>query len=147
MEKTTISLAIRKKIEHVFSDLGSDELLNKCLHGRTQNANEAINQIIWQKCPKRVFVERFPLECGVASAVIYYNNGYHGLNNVFQKLRIDSGICFRKFATEFDKKRIDYMDKKSTHKVMNERKRKRHNKKGFEDKNAKKGVNYEAGGF
>ena len=79
MEKTTISLAIcKKKIEHVFRDLGSDELLKKCLYGRTQNANEAINQIIWQKCPKRVFVERFTLECGVASAVIYY----HGLNNV-----------------------------------------------------------------
>ena len=29
------------------SDLGSDSQLERCLHGQTQNCNEALNQLIW----------------------------------------------------------------------------------------------------
>ena len=51
----------RDKIMHIFRDPGSEELLRKCLHGTTQNYNEALRQ----KCPKEVYVERFTLEMGV----------------------------------------------------------------------------------
>ena len=58
-------------LQPVFQELSSDDLLSKCLHGKTQNANEALNNIIWQKCPKNVFVKRDVLEVGVKSAVIH----------------------------------------------------------------------------
>ena len=35
-----------------FLALRSDDLLSRCLDGATQNPNEALNQIIWKKCPK-----------------------------------------------------------------------------------------------
>ena len=54
----------------LFQDLSSKDLLRKCLHGTTQNNNEALNGIIWLKCPKEVYVERFTLELGVCSAIL-----------------------------------------------------------------------------
>ena len=66
------------------ANLSSDQLLTKCLHGRTQNVNEALNQLIWKKCPKDVFVERFTLEVGVFSAVINFNNGATGIIDVLK---------------------------------------------------------------
>ena len=57
-------------IKPIFVDLSDDNLLSKCLHGSTQNVNEALNQIIWNKCPKQVFVEKKMLEIGVYSAML-----------------------------------------------------------------------------
>ena len=66
-------------------------MLGACLHGETQNVNEALNGVIWQKCPKRVYVGRITLEVGVASAVISYNDGTKGLLPVYNKMGITSG--------------------------------------------------------
>ena len=55
-------------------ELSSDELSDKCLHGETQNTNEA-DQNIWNKLPKNVFVGRRVLEMGVNSALIEFNDG------------------------------------------------------------------------
>ena len=83
-DKFTIPLIKRDEIEPIFTDLSSDQLLTKCLHGRTQNVNEAPNQLIWKKFLKDVFVERFTLEIGVASAVINFNNGATGIIDVLK---------------------------------------------------------------
>ena len=53
----------------VFVSLSDDNLLQKCLHGKTQNNNESLNGLLWKRCPKDVFVGRVTLELGVASAV------------------------------------------------------------------------------
>ena len=45
----------------------------KCLHGKMQNANEALNNLIWAKYPKNVYVEIEVLEMGVCSAIINCN--------------------------------------------------------------------------
>ena len=52
----------------IFKDLSNDDLLCKCIHGETQNANEFLNNIIWMKCPKQVFVERSILQLDVQYA-------------------------------------------------------------------------------
>ena len=39
----------------IFRDLSNETLLEKCPHGYTQNDNEAINLVVWKKCPKDVF--------------------------------------------------------------------------------------------
>ena len=36
----------REKIKTIFQDLGSEELLSKCLHVTTQNNNAALNGVI-----------------------------------------------------------------------------------------------------
>ena len=49
----------------IFRDLSNNALLSKCLHNFTQNQNEALNSIIWKKCPKNIFVNRDVIEMGV----------------------------------------------------------------------------------
>ena len=86
-KKVNLPVAIKKLLEPIFKDLSAEELLQKCLHGQTQNANEAFNAILWQKCPKEVFVGRETLELAMNSAVILYNDGFLKLREVFRKPR------------------------------------------------------------
>lgn len=79
-------------LKPIFTDLSNDILLSKCLHGKTKNANEAINQIIWQKCQKNVFVSRPVLEMCINSAIIQFNNGANGVKKVLHCFNINTGI-------------------------------------------------------
>ena len=92
VEKPGMPIAVYDIIKPIFLDLSNDTLLKKCLHGKTQNANEALNNLIWTKCPKNVYVEREVLEMGVSSAVINFNNGACGILNVFHGASMEK--CF-----------------------------------------------------
>ena len=54
-----------KIIKAIFVDLSGHNVLSKFLHGSTQNVDKALNQIIWNKCPKKVFLEKKTLEIDV----------------------------------------------------------------------------------
>ena len=71
--------------------MSSDDLLSKCLQGKTQNANEALNNVILQKCPKTAFVRRDMLEEWVDSAAIEFNDGPCGIYKVLDFLGINPG--------------------------------------------------------
>ena len=49
--------------------------------------NESLNNMIWTRCPKRVYVGNSVFKTSVASAVIAYNVGAMGLIPVFKKIR------------------------------------------------------------
>ena len=76
----------------IFRDLSNDRLLSKCLHNFTQNQNEALNSIIWKKCPKNIFVKRDIIEMGVCSALINYNDGTQGICNVAKNAGLSIGV-------------------------------------------------------
>ena len=92
--KATTSLPkwVHDIIRSVFDNLANDELLTKCVHGETQNPNEAFNTIIWTRCPKTIYVNRQVLETGVNSEVLHYNEGSRGINSVLSSFSIESGI-------------------------------------------------------
>ena len=50
-DKPGLPVAVRDKI---LPDLSSHELSSKCLHGKTQNNNEALNAFIWKRLPKDI---------------------------------------------------------------------------------------------
>ena len=86
--KVNLPAAIKSAILPIFQDLSKDELLSKCLLGYTQNANEALNKLIWQRCPKSTFVSKKAVDLAAASAVSYLNDGCSGLDRIFQSLGI-----------------------------------------------------------
>ena len=90
-EKSSLLEAIKEIFKPVFKDMSSDELLGKCLHGQTQNANEGLNKLIWQRCLKTSFASRIIVEIAASSAVICYNDGASGVYNVLEKLGISPG--------------------------------------------------------
>lgn len=65
-----------KYITPVYERLTSLELLNRCKKGLTQNSNEAVHSIIWNKCPKHIFVSKAKVDIAVAHAVAEFNMGH-----------------------------------------------------------------------
>jgi len=100
-EKVSLSEEIFNVLKPLFTDL-SKKLLNKCLHGKTQNANEAINQVIWKRCPKDVFVNRSTLEIGVNSAVLQFNDGPIAITSVFKEVGITGSVTANKATVQQD---------------------------------------------
>ena len=62
-------------VKPILIDLTKDELLKKCLHGKTQNQNESFNNTIWSRVPKSTYVGLAQLEIAVYDAVSHFNVG------------------------------------------------------------------------
>ncbi|GFU95757.1 uncharacterized protein TNCV_4889461 [Trichonephila clavipes] len=60
----------------VYQRLASNEILLRCVSGKTQNANESLHSCIWRKCPKDVFVSKKRINLAVTAAVSEVNIGY-----------------------------------------------------------------------
>ena len=56
----------------------------------TQNQNEALNTLTWQRIRKDVFARRDSLEFGVYDAVLHYNIGCNGIVDLFKSMNINS---------------------------------------------------------
>ena len=69
-------------ITPIFMDLQKDELLLKCMHGQTQNKNEALNSLICSRVPKITFVSKNVMEMDVNSNVLHFNDGRTGVLKV-----------------------------------------------------------------
>ena len=67
---------IVKVVLPIYEDLTKEALLSGYLCGRTQNQNEASNQLYWIRCPKGIFVGKCVLNLGVA---VVFNSGMRTL--------------------------------------------------------------------
>ena len=117
------------KIKPIFEDLSKDELLQRCLHGRTQNANESFNGMIWER-------------------VAHFNIGWKASVLVYEKLSV---VPVRYCAKGFDslnRKRLFNASFKGSEKTRKRCKILRGKLKSKGDKiGQKEGVLYEAGAF
>ena len=48
-------MQVVSELKPIYERLSKPELLDKCLHGLTQNACESFNSLVWQRCPKEHF--------------------------------------------------------------------------------------------
>lgn len=69
--------------------LSAPTLLKRCLHGKTQNPNESINSIIWNRLPKTTFVGIHTLKLG--DAVLSLKEGAIAKVNVLDRLGMKLG--------------------------------------------------------
>ena len=129
-----LPVGIQNISEPIFKDLSKDDLLSNYLHGRTQNANELFNQILWNKCPKRVFGGKTALAIGVSSAVIAFNKEARGLSKVLDKLGIKEEGCTKLNYESRYRKRKQEADRRKVKSVKKRRKALRAKKKGLLDK-------------
>lgn len=81
----SIPTEVMTVIKPVYQDLCSPNLL-RCLHGNTQNCNEASNNVIWSRIPKNTFLNEITLKIGVLDSVIAYNEGALAKVKVLQDL-------------------------------------------------------------
>ena len=132
-EHVSLPVEIFDILKPTFKDLSADSLLEKCLHGRTQNANESLNSLIWKRCPKSVFVSKSTIEIGVNSAVVEFNEGPSGVMSVFEEFGLNGHITSVKVKSQsVDSEKRSA--RKSSEGVKKRRKALRSIKKGYSDK-------------
>ena len=113
---------ITKLVKPIFLQLSSNELLSKCLDGKTQNQNESINGMIWNRIPKNIFVGFDVLEFGVYDAVAHFNIGAAAAVKIF-KVNLDPGEYSLKGMRKINKEQIAKGDLKGKE-VKKKKKRK-----------------------
>lgn len=137
-----------KEIKPVFSRLSEDSLLEKCLHGKTQNQNESLNGMIWERVPKGVFVGSDILRLGVHDAVANFNIGCQASLNILTQQGIQPGTFCLEEMKKIDRVRVHKANYRGEEKAKKRRKILRGKRKKKEDKaQNQEGVTYASGAF
>ena len=106
-------------VKPIFVELSEDALLEKCLHGETQNQNESFNGIIWQRIPEDVCVNAATFEMGVYDALSHFNLGNIATVNIYNYFGFHSGY-YTLFALDCNnKKRVNNSIRKSSEVYIN----------------------------
>ena len=143
--KKPIPAAIVTLLKPIYARLGSKSLLEKCVEGYTQNANEAIHQLVWRFCPKEVFLGRVGVDIACALAVTCFNDGASSLSKLTDLLHLKPTPLSRNFLRKKDSIRIRESRYKMGRRQNSSCRRKR---KNLDDKSvAKDGEMYVPGGF
>ncbi|GFY34159.1 uncharacterized protein TNCV_2504621 [Trichonephila clavipes] len=122
--------AILNTVKTTYMDLCDQSLLEKCLHGKTQNANESFNGVLWSIIPKETFVELLTLKFGAFLAVLQFNDGSKGILSVLEYLHIPMGYFILKGFSKVDDERIVDSERHSLPTTKNKRKNSEDLKKG-----------------
>ena len=95
-------------VRQVFKDFGynSPEFVAKVQEGRTSNHNEALHKVLWSMVHKTEFAGNELMELGSALAVIRYNEGFAGIQKVFNALGVVVSNKTRKYFVHLDNSRI-----------------------------------------
>ena len=140
--------AVADCIFPVFKELSKKQLLSSCLHGGTQNQNEAFNALIWQRASKQTHSNLSTVELATYLAVGCFNDGAKTIVNVLEGLGIKAGIHTKKACRKQDFTRLHHSAQKASDRQKKRRKQIRQRKKGYiEDLITKEGTMYEAGAF
>ena len=105
-DRINIAEEVYDMIRPVWLRLSENKLLEKCLHGRTQNVNEAFSAFVWHRCPKTIFVGKYIFDISVASAVVDYNDGASGILRIMKKVGLHIGYFNLESSQRSDVKRI-----------------------------------------
>ena len=123
-------------------------MLEKCLHGKTQNQNEAANGMVWERIPKEVFVGADLLEFGLFDAISHFNIGARAVLLLLKALKISPGKYTEEGCRHLDMDRMRGAEYKHSKERKKRRKVLRGQGKKKEDKNQQaEGVTYTAGAF
>lgn len=148
IHKDPIPGAVANAILPTFEALSEESLLMKCLHGGTQNQNEAINALIWQRATKETHSSLPTVELATFLAVAHFNDGSSVLTEVLKELNIIPGRHCKKACAKLESERIRHSRRKSGEPARKRRKQLRNWRKGYSDRlEANEGPSYEAGAF
>ena len=70
-------------------------MIQKCLHGKTENANKCFNGMIWKRLPKNEYVGLEKLKSGVSDAIANFNYGKKASIYLMTKMNLVPGRFMR----------------------------------------------------
>ena len=83
-----LPLDIIVELKPIYASFSEDDLLSRCLYGKTQNQNESLNGMFLERVPKDVFVGAEGFQLGIYDAIVHFNIGSKAFVKVFGKLGI-----------------------------------------------------------
>lgn len=91
----------------LFDSLSEKKLLKRCPQGLSQNANESVNSLVWNRCPKHRNRGVKSVETAAASAITQFNIGAAGRHGVMV-IRVRDPCCFlyKSWSRRKNKKRV-----------------------------------------
>lgn len=135
--------AVAKAILPCFEALSDLDLLRRCLHGGTQNRNEALNALIWQRATKETHSGLPVVELATFLAVAHFNDGAVSLITILKELGIAPGVHCVAACSKLDYNRIRHSRRKSSEAAKKRRKQLRNWKRGYsETLEAREGPSY-----
>jgi len=117
-----LPLTVITHIKPIYEVLSKDELLEKCVHGKTQNQNESFNALIWERLPKTTYVSLTTSKFGTYDAVAHFNIGRKSSVLIFENLGMIPGRYMTKGCSTINRKRLYFTNKKSDEVVRKRRK-------------------------
>ena len=81
--KGDLQINVRRAILPIYQSLCKSEMLEKCFHRKTQNANESFSGMIWTRVPKGTHVGLDVLSVSIYDAIVYFNNGEKAALHLF----------------------------------------------------------------
>ena len=87
-------------LKPIFKRLSDRSLLLRCLPGYSQNQNECLNSVVWSKAPKHKFKGPKAVEMAGMSAVLQFDCGQRGCQEVMKLAEILMVIILFKVPRE-----------------------------------------------
>ncbi|KOC58640.1 hypothetical protein WH47_02077 [Habropoda laboriosa] len=104
---------VQKEILPIYEDLSRNELLERCLGGYTQNANESFNSTVWRLAPKHLHSGLKVVEVAAYLAVSLFNEGNSALLLMMNELKILVGSRCFSYAQEMNERRVSRHNRRS----------------------------------
>lgn len=105
--KLELPAHVRAALLPIYKRLSARELLERCQQGKTWNAIESLNNVIWSLQSKTQFASLLSVESAVADAVCRFNAGcVTALQEISPQLGYIPGSCSIRRAAEKDVRRI-----------------------------------------
>lgn len=104
---------VEKHLLPIYEDLSKEDLLNRCLGGHTQNANESFNSTIWRLAPKHLNCGLKIVEITAFIAAGVFNEGYYAVLKIMETLELKIGQQCKFFADTSDAQRVTRQERRS----------------------------------
>ena len=138
-----VPFVFRTELNYIFTRLSSDSLLSGCQRGMTQNQNESLNNMVWARCPKRVYCGINRLKIPVCEAIVTFNSGAHGKKQVLDNIGLVTTQNTRVGIENENKKCV----RDSSRKILDKYKRRRQQLRSLRKKKICSSVTYFPGAF
>lgn len=105
----------------MYEALSSDDLLQRCTGGNTQNDNESFNACIWKLAPKHLHcgVQTIKIAAYIAAGI--FNEGYSSILKTMNAVGIIIGPNSRNFAVQTDERRVAAAEENTSEQAKNAR--------------------------
>ena len=141
-ENNRLPCVFIEELKPIFTRLTSDDLLNRCLQGQTQNRNESVNGQLWSRCPKSRYCGKRRVVIAVCETVGVFNTGAASRAAIMESCGISPGRNMLKALRKEDQDRIASAAHKVSSKYRKRRQIIRSKRKSKADKLA-----YQSGAF